>query len=394
MAGAGNKVGFQWENGKRRRIGLVGYRYPKGIGIVLESLASALDEKFDVSILAVPYPVGLNPFFENGAWARKGVTKASSNPPAEMDIRDWIRDRAVQAVVTVETPFQEKLFAICREEKVRSAVYVMADNFDPIKSYWKECDLFIAPTECCQDALRKEGFPTGYAPYGCDLGAFPFRERGKGDGITFVHNAGFGGLDMRKGTADVAAAFRRFLDAGKDGRLIIVTQIPIENYTPVVTGLLKDFPGRVEVRMTAGLMPKGSESHGAAIYCPELYADGDVAVQPSRFEGLGLTHLESMACGLPVVALDLPPAREFIQSGKEGFLVPCKAGRRRGIAESGEASADDLTKALLWFSENLKSIAEMSRAARARVEEVCSKARLSKTLFSALERILICAEKK
>src|SRR5207253_8328051 len=41
-----------------------------------------------------------------------------------------------------------------------------------------------------------------------------------------------------------------------------------------------------------------------------LYADGDVCVQPSHWEGLGLQLLECQAAGLPLVTTDAPPMNE------------------------------------------------------------------------------------
>jgi hypothetical protein len=41
-----------------------------------------------------------------------------------------------------------------------------------------------------------------------------------------------------------------------------------------------------------------------------LYGEGDVCVQPSRWEGLGLQMLECQAAGLPLVTTDAPPMNE------------------------------------------------------------------------------------
>ena len=42
------------------------------------------------------------------------------------------------------------------------------------------------------------------------------------------------------------------------------------------------------------------------------YREATVAVCPSRFEGFGLAPIEAVASGIPVVASDIPPHREFV----------------------------------------------------------------------------------
>ncbi|MEP6687150.1 MAG: glycosyltransferase [Gemmatimonadales bacterium] len=50
------------------------------------------------------------------------------------------------------------------------------------------------------------------------------------------------------------------------------------------------------------------------------YRDASVAVCPSRFEGFGLTPIEAVGSGVPVVASDIPPHREFV--GRAARLFP------------------------------------------------------------------------
>ena len=71
----------------------------------------------------------------------------------------------------------------------------------------------------------------------------------------------------------------------------------------------------------------------------DYYALADFTVLASASEGLSMTCLESMACGRPVLASDIPGSRELITHDAEGLLFP--VGDVDAIADTILAAAQD-----------------------------------------------------
>jgi glycosyltransferase involved in cell wall biosynthesis len=56
----------------------------------------------------------------------------------------------------------------------------------------------------------------------------------------------------------------------------------------------------------------------------KLYRLSEVVVSVPSTDGTPVSVLEAMACGKPAVCTDLPPLREFVTSGENGWLVPVR----------------------------------------------------------------------
>ncbi len=71
-----------------------------------------------------------------------------------------------------------------------------------------------------------------------------------------------------------------------------------------------------------------------------ILAASDIFVLPSHFEGLPMSVIEAMLCGLPVVATHIRGPREQVVEGETGFLVP--PGSVAPLAEALKRLADDV----------------------------------------------------
>ena len=136
----------------------------------------------------------------------------------------------------------------------------------------------------------------------------------------------YGRIRAQKGTGDFVEAMRTALE-GREGTAIVMGRAT-EKHRDYEAGLRAGAPGAVrflpEVPVTA---------------MPDWYGALDVFVAPQRWEGFGLTPLEAMACGVPVVATDVGAFPELVVDGETGFLVP--AGDVGALAERTARLLDD-----------------------------------------------------
>lgn len=71
------------------------------------------------------------------------------------------------------------------------------------------------------------------------------------------------------------------------------------------------------------------------------YREATVTVCPSRFEGFGLSPIEAVASGVPVVASDIPPHREFVGQAARLVSPDDPAVLARVVADTMKAEPAD-----------------------------------------------------
>ena len=89
---------------------------------------------------------------------------------------------------------------------------------------------------------------------------------------------------------------------------------------------------------------------------PALYSTADVFVLPSLAEGFGLTSLEAMACGLPVIISENTFGADVVTDGVDGYVVPIR-------------DPEAIAARIVHLHEHPDLRARMRVAARRRAEE-------------------------
>jgi glycosyltransferase involved in cell wall biosynthesis len=145
-----------------------------------------------------------------------------------------------------------------------------------------------------------------------------------------------GTQSVRKGTHYLLEAWRKLKPrAGAELWLVGAMTVPPE----LVAGL----PGTVVMRPS---MPRRELF--------DLYRRAAVLVFPSLCEGFGMVVTEAMSQGLPVITTANTAGPDFIEHGRNGFLVPIRDSER-------------LAETMQWSLDHPDAMQEISRAAMKRM---------------------------
>lgn len=145
-----------------------------------------------------------------------------------------------------------------------------------------------------------------------------------------------GGLDKAHYFKGVEYLIRsvKFLRLKDDFKIVIAGRGELQSE---YRALSEQFGVRDKILFTGGV------SDSALV---KLYQIADVTILPSidRSESFGIVLLESMACGTPVVASNLPGVRSVFEEGKSGFVAKIKdekdiAEKIQNILNNPEKSA-------------------------------------------------------
>jgi phosphatidyl-myo-inositol alpha-mannosyltransferase len=250
------------------------------------------------------------PIYNNG-----GVGRVTVGPRVSGAVRDAL-DAGRFDVVHVHAPLTPVLPLLAIHHATVPVVGTFHTNWRPglvfrlmsgvLRRYLGRLDAAVAVSRACISALP---FPGDFriVPNGVDVAQFGRGRRLARFDDGKVNLLWVGRIELRNGLDRMLHAFelvRREVDA----RLIVVGDGP----------LLERYRGRVPAELHDDVVFAGRVIDER----PDYYASAHVFCAPTRIASFGVTLIEAMAAGVPIVASDIDGFREVLHDGVEGVLVP------------------------------------------------------------------------
>jgi len=210
----------------------------------------------------------------------------ASWPPTVPQLKKWIDREKPNTVLFFEGLRDHRVWT-CLKERGIKLVGVVHHEWFGTDEPWALADVLVAPTSPAHVKIRARGLQSVRLNWPLDLSQFPYRLVRKPE--LMLYNHGHGGYRDRKSEEELIEIYRRLSPRPP---LLVRTQIPF----------MEDASKELGIKCEMG---KVNEPH-------ELYTQGDLAIQISKWEGYGLTMLESMACGMPCVVTDGPPMNDHV----------------------------------------------------------------------------------
>jgi glycosyltransferase involved in cell wall biosynthesis len=216
--------------------------------------------------------------------------------------------------------------------------------------YANLCDAVIAPSRSIQQLIQDRGVTrlVMEIPTGVDV-----QKISSGDGAGFRKKAGIpvdatvighlGRLAPEKNIVFLAESVSEAMRDNSESRFLVVGEGKSE----------PEFTKRFEDRLhMAGKLT------GQSLI--DAYHAMDLFVFASLTETQGLVLAEAMAAGKPVIALDAPGARELVEDGVNGRLLPADASADR-FARAVKRAVEEKGALSRWSEGARKTAAQFSR---------------------------------
>ncbi|MEM3383124.1 MAG: glycosyltransferase [Nitrososphaerales archaeon] len=270
------------------------------------------------SIPFKPYPnykIAIFPFFSRRKIERLGIQLIHSHGIATTGwVAIWIAmSLNLPVLTTFHTLIPEAVHYVTKSDRMKGLIKKIA--WDYIIFYLKHSNAVIVPSNIIKSILISHGLKKEIhvIPTGIDVNKFNPQVNGglirKLLGVEDEYLVLYLGRIVKEKNLDVLIrAAPKVLKKLPNCKFMIAGVGPAKKYyeNMVIKNNVKDsfiIQGYIEEEKIAS-----------------YYAASDVFVFPSKFETQGLTALEAMACGKPVVGADFLAIKEIVKNGYNGYL--------------------------------------------------------------------------
>lgn len=221
---------------------------------------------------------------------------------------EFLEERGIPTLVDQIDPARTEEDIVLREEELWPGWAAPPGRvpdvyFDRLAAEWKRASIVIVNSEWSRTGLVQQGVPSEklrVLPLAYDAPALPERRETRPDARTILW---LGQVVLRKGIQYLMAAARL---------------LPAERLRIVVAGAIGISAEAVR-SAPSNLSFIGPITRDRA---SELYRSADLFVFPTLSDGFGVTQLEAMAHGLPVIATR--NCGEVVEHGVNGLVVPAR----------------------------------------------------------------------
>jgi 1,2-diacylglycerol 3-alpha-glucosyltransferase len=317
------------------RIGIVSKWFSSGQATVARYLRSAFDELGHESfVLARP---GKGPRAgaldtDDPIWSQPGVTYASRQEVPPDEYARWAADNRLDAVFFDNAYEFDDIRAGLRDNGVATVGRFVWEHFSSgdAAPAAEAFDVIYSLTGAERERYREMGIDTVPVRWGCHPELTSVVPRRDPETVTMVWPGSF--MGRRKPLDEALEAFGRV----RDQRLRLLLRGQVKRKA----GKLAEAAAR-DPRIELLLEDRPTAEH------LQTFANCDVCLTPSRWEGLGLPLYEATAFGMPIITNDNPPMNEIVEDGFNGLLVSAHPdGETRSGLTAYTPDVEDLARAI------------------------------------------------
>jgi glycosyltransferase involved in cell wall biosynthesis len=317
------------------RIGLVTKWFSSGQATVARYFRDAFEELgHETFILARPGsgPRAGGSGVDDPVWDAPGVTHASQQEVPTEEYARWASDNGLDFAFFDNAYEFDEIGAGLRDNGVRTVGRFVWEHFstDDVEPAQRAFDVIYSMTDAEHERYATMGIEAVRVHFGIHPELLALEPHRDPERITLVWPGSF--MGRRKPIDEAIEALGRV----DDPRLRLLLRGQVKRKEGKLAKAAERDP-RIEILLED--LPTAEHL--------QSFANADVCLTPSRWEGLGLPLYEATAVGMPILTNDDPPMNEVVTDGLNGILFASHPdGTTRSGIDAKSPDVDDMARAI------------------------------------------------